>query len=270
MSRVPCGGTLEVNVLNAIRLIETQSIGKQDPYAVIRVGDETARTKVCRDGGTAPTWNERFTFHLTHVEDEITVRLWNSNSLKSDKCIGSARISLAKVYAAGYDDVEAAVLTTKGAPGGMMNVVLTWIPTGTAPRVTHVHLPASEPPAPAAVPYAAMQRLPSVPNDFRPPGYVSEPRYAPVPAQHYQQQPPQAYHAPVQQQQPQMVQVPGMGRPTYIQFMPPPQQPAQYQPQNIGSYYQGAPAQGGFMPPPPGWAPPQQGGYQPPSDDVWG
>jgi len=99
---------------------------------------------------------------------------------------------------------------------------------------------------------------------------VSEPRYAPVPAQHYQQQPPQAYHAPVQQQQPQMVQVPGMGRPTYIQFMPPPQQPAQYQPQNIGSYYQGAPAQGGFMPPPPGWAPPQQGGYQPPSDDVWG
>ena len=255
----PRRGTLEVNILNAIRLVETQSFGKQDPYCVVRVGEESARTKVCRDGGTAPTWNERFTFQLARVEEELVVRLWNSNSLKSDKCIGSARIPLAKVYAEGYDDVDAKVMTTKGAPGGMLNMVLTWVPAATpAANVTHVYLPGA--PAPVA-PAPATQRLPTVPNDYRQPGYASEPRYAPQ----YQQPQQHAYQVPPQH----VVQIPGpMGAPTYIHFAGQPQ-PAPYQPQNIGSYYQGAPAPGGFMPPPPGWAPSPQGA-PPPSDDVWG
>ena len=120
-------------VLSAIRLRDTQTFGKQDPYVVLKCGGhgDTFRTKVCRDGGTAPKWNERFTFALAGTEgNELNLRIWNRNTMTSDKCIGSATVKLDAVFKNETDDVDVEVFDTKGRAAGVINLVLTFTPSG--------------------------------------------------------------------------------------------------------------------------------------------
>ena len=120
-------------VLSAIRLRDTQTFGKQDPYVVLKCGGhaDTFRTKVCRDGGTAPKWNERFTFALAGTEGtELNLRIWNRNTMTSDKCIGSATVKLDAVFKNETDDVDVEVFDTKGRAAGVINLVLTFTPSG--------------------------------------------------------------------------------------------------------------------------------------------
>jgi len=230
-------------VLSAIRLRDTQVFGKQDPYVVLRCGESKAnqqRTKVCKDGGTAPTWNERFTFTLTNDETEIDVRIWNSNTLKSDSQIGSAKIELDKVFKEEYDDVEVLVYDWKGRQAGVLNIVLTFT--------------ASRAPVAAPAPVVLQQ-------------------------QQYQQQPQQQFIQQQQRRAQQTVQYhqPGVAAGGYhsnpnVTFVQVPQQaPAQHAPQYvpkpIGQYHE-TNVHGGYMPPPPGWAPPAQSNV--PDDDGWG
>ena len=99
---------------------------------VLKCGENAQfRTKVCRDGGTAPTWNERFTFPIHRGEREVHLRIWNSNTLTSDKCIGSCVVELDKVLRDEYDDVEVEVMDVKGRQAGLLNVVLTFAPSQT-------------------------------------------------------------------------------------------------------------------------------------------
>ena len=71
-------GRLEVNVLDGTRLKDTQTFGKQDPYCVLRVGEQRDRTKTCADGGTRPRWNERFRFSLAGHESALDLEVWNA------------------------------------------------------------------------------------------------------------------------------------------------------------------------------------------------
>jgi len=229
-------------VLSAIRLRDTQVFGKQDPYVVLRCGESKAnqqRTKVCKDGGTAPTWNERFTFTLTNDETEIDVRIWNSNTLKSDTQIGSAKIELDKVFKEEYDDVEVLVYDWKGRQAGVLNIVLTFT--------------ASRAPVAAPAPVSLQQQ------------------------QQQQQQPQQQFILQQQRHAQQTMQYhqPGVTaggyHPNVTVVQVPQQAPAQHAPQYvpkpIGQYHE-TNAHGGYMPPPPGWAPPAQ--HNVPDDDGWG
>ena len=128
-------------VLSAIRLRDTQTFGKQDPYVVLKCGGhaDTFRTKVCRDGGTAPKWNERFTFALAGTEgNELNLRIWNRNTMTSDKCIGSATVKLDAVFKNETDDVDVEVFDTKGRAAGVINLVLTFTPSGSYLSLIHI------------------------------------------------------------------------------------------------------------------------------------
>lgn len=265
-------------VLSAIRLRDTQTFGKQDPYVVLKCGGhaDTFRTKVCRDGGTAPKWNERFTFALAGTEgNELNLRIWNRNTMTSDKCIGSATVKLDAVFKNETDDVDVEVFDTKGRAAGVINLVLTFTPSGS---------------------YVVQQQQ-------QQPAYV---------VQQQQQQP--AYLVQQQQQQPHVVQqqqkprglvtrLTGRGKYTLgdiydIGAQPRPAQPQQatpnvtyvqlpayaaqhapeappgYTPTPIGVVHGGYAGGGNhMMPPPPGWNnAPQSGGHAQygSDDDEWG
>jgi hypothetical protein len=68
-------------VLRAWGLKDTQTFGTQDPYCVVRVNDQRARTRVSVDGGTSPAFHERLTMdvfgHPPHVFVEVRSIHWS-------------------------------------------------------------------------------------------------------------------------------------------------------------------------------------------------
>jgi len=278
-----------VAVLSAIRLRDTQTFGKQDPYVVLKCGGhaDTFRTKVCRDGGTAPKWNERFTFALAGTEgNELNLRIWNRNTMTSDKCIGSATVKLDAVFKNETDDVAVEVFDTKGRAAGVINLVLTFTPSGSY-----------------VVQQQQQQQAYVVQPQRQQPAYVvQQQQQQPAYLVQQQQQPP---HVVQQQQKPRglVTRLTGRGqytlgdiygigaqpRPaqpqqatpnvTYVQLpayaaQHAPEAPPGYTPTPIGGVHGGY-AGGGdhMMPPPPGWNnAPQSGGHAQygNDNDEWG
>ncbi|PWN21450.1 hypothetical protein BCV69DRAFT_248048, partial [Microstroma glucosiphilum] len=66
-------GTLACVVLKAKNLPNKRSIGKQDPFAVLSIGEEKQRTKPDKRGGQHPNWDEQLHFEIyDDAEDVIT------------------------------------------------------------------------------------------------------------------------------------------------------------------------------------------------------
>jgi hypothetical protein len=288
-----------VAVLSAIRLRDTQTFGKQDPYVVLKCGGhaDTFRTKVCRDGGTAPKWNERFTFALAGTEgNELNLRIWNKNTMTSDKCIGSATVKLDAVFKNETDDVDVEVLDPKGRASGVINLVLTFTPSATSNGAYVVQQQQQQP----AYVVQQQQQQPAyvVQRQQQQPAYVvqqqqQQPAYVvqqqqqqPAYVVQQQQQPrglipqiltnggqymiggvgdlggrPQQFTQPAQQQQatPNVtyVQLPAYPVQQVVKAPKAPKAPQGYTPTPIGGSHGGQAA--GVMPPPPGVMPPPPG-----------
>lgn len=69
----------------------------QDPYAVLKVGGQTFRTKTHTDGGKNPVWNETFAVNVIN-DNTADLTLYDSDVGKDD-VIGTATVGLAKVRA---------------------------------------------------------------------------------------------------------------------------------------------------------------------------
>ncbi|KAK9824145.1 hypothetical protein WJX72_008098 [[Myrmecia] bisecta] len=225
-------------VLGATGLRDTQTFGKQDPYAVLQVGNLRFRTKTCADGGKKPIWNETFHFDVPAGVTELQCVVWNDNTVTSDDTIGSAHISLAKALSEKHDHARIPLKTNDGKSAGELDMFMDFTPAkvGDKPMPQPIQqgatIPAKYPTAP--------------PADGAPPLY-GQPQYPPpaAPQYGYNVQPPQYGVTPPQYGYPQ---APPVG-PYYAQpgAYPPPamgQMPPQY----------GYPAPGGQMPygaPPP-------------------
>ncbi len=48
--------------------------GKQDPYAKLRVGNQTYRSKTHKNGGKSPVWNESFRFNIIN-DNTLTIEV---------------------------------------------------------------------------------------------------------------------------------------------------------------------------------------------------
>ncbi|MCL7050015.1 hypothetical protein MKW94_009482 [Papaver nudicaule] len=62
-------GTLEVLLVDASQLKNTDFIGKMDPYVVIQFGNQERKSTVARGEGKAPLWNEKFTFDVEYPDN---------------------------------------------------------------------------------------------------------------------------------------------------------------------------------------------------------
>ncbi|PWY98426.1 hypothetical protein BCV70DRAFT_31929 [Testicularia cyperi] len=68
-------GTLVCVVLKARNLPNKKSIGKQDPYTVLTIGQETQKTKPDKRGGQHPTWDEQLHFEIYEdMEDALAAK----------------------------------------------------------------------------------------------------------------------------------------------------------------------------------------------------
>ncbi|KIO31729.1 hypothetical protein M407DRAFT_4848 [Tulasnella calospora MUT 4182] len=67
-------GTLVVVVVRATYLHNKSLLRKQDPYCVLRLGDQTLRTNAIKHGGQRPEWNEELRFSIYETAEEELAR----------------------------------------------------------------------------------------------------------------------------------------------------------------------------------------------------
>ncbi|OQR85980.1 protein kinase [Achlya hypogyna] len=90
--------SVSVTVVQARGLRSVQRIGIQDPYVVLRLGAECARSDTHDNGGAAPVWLYSRTFgSLPMPLPKLEISVMNDNWLK-DKAIGVCLIDLASVF----------------------------------------------------------------------------------------------------------------------------------------------------------------------------
>ncbi|SNX88079.1 related to calcineurin temperature suppressor cts1 [Melanopsichium pennsylvanicum] len=83
-------GTLVCVVLKARNLPNKKSIGKQDPYTVLSMGQEQQKTKPDKRGGQHPTWDEQLHFEVYEdMEDSLANPTSSSSSSSSNSASAS-------------------------------------------------------------------------------------------------------------------------------------------------------------------------------------
>ena len=172
-------GRLEVNVLDGTRLKDTQTFGKQDPYCVLRVGEQRDRTKTCTNGGTRPRWNERFNFSLAGHESALDLEVWNANTMTSDAYIGAALVSLGDVFASGTQDASVPLRDKKNKIAGNVMLVLRFAPADAGATPSHANHAQNAPYQQQQATHHAHQNAPQYVTPTPPPMAYAAP--APLP-----------------------------------------------------------------------------------------
>ncbi|XP_042011248.1 elicitor-responsive protein 1-like [Salvia splendens] len=210
------GQLLEVTVVGCNKLKDTEWISRQDPYVFLEYGSTKFRTRTCTDGGKNPTFQEKFVFTLIEGMRELSVLVWNSNTVTFDDFIGSGKVPLQKALSEGYDDTPWPIQDKRGRHAGEVRLIIHY---ANAKKPAKAH-------APSAPSYA------SAPPYLAPPPVASYPPASYPPAPHYPSYPPNsAAYPPTQHHQPAVAAAAAAYPPTYPPpsvYPPPPTQQGPY------------------------------------------
>uniref|UniRef100_A0A0D9WSF8 RING-type E3 ubiquitin transferase n=1 Tax=Leersia perrieri TaxID=77586 RepID=A0A0D9WSF8_9ORYZ len=253
------------------KLRDTEFFTRQDPYVCIEYATTKVRTRTCTDGGRNPTFDEKFQIPLVEGLRELSVAVWNSNTLSHDDFIGSGRVQLQKVLTRGYDDSSWSLQTRHMRSAGEVTLIMhfdvsavTSYSTYSVPPVPVPAMPYAAPPpsyAPAPAGYPAVPPYQAYPTSHAPAPYAA-PAYGYPPLQVREAEkaayppttyPPQPY-PPQPQGQPYPPQPQGQPYPPQPHGQPYPPQPKEqtYPPQPQGQPYPPQPYGQPYPPPPEG------------------
>ncbi|XP_044486020.1 16 kDa phloem protein 2 isoform X2 [Mangifera indica] len=91
-------GTLEVLLVGAKGLEDTDFLGNMDPYVTLTCRTQERKSSVASGQGTQPKWNENFTFTVSDGTKELKIRIMDSDFATSDDFVGEATIPLEPVF----------------------------------------------------------------------------------------------------------------------------------------------------------------------------
>ena len=91
--------TFTFKPIQASLVRNTEIIGKMAPYCVFKVGNQTFKGQVCRNGGKQPTWNDSVTIPMTDFPTCL-VKIKDRDLIKDDE-IGSFEVDLHEIEAEG-------------------------------------------------------------------------------------------------------------------------------------------------------------------------
>ncbi|CAH9145816.1 unnamed protein product [Cuscuta epithymum] len=94
-------GTLEVFLVNAKGLENTDFLSNMDPYAILTCRTQEMKSTVASGKGSDPEWNETFIFNVSEGVTELRIKLMDSDNLSNDDFVGEAKISLEPVFLEG-------------------------------------------------------------------------------------------------------------------------------------------------------------------------
>ena len=89
------GGKLVLHVEEASLTRDNETFGTMDPYCQVIYNGTKHRSETHSDGGKHPKWNYRLELEVLDVMDEITFKVYNSNTFEDDQI---AHTDALKIY----------------------------------------------------------------------------------------------------------------------------------------------------------------------------
>ncbi|XP_022764532.1 elicitor-responsive protein 1 isoform X2 [Durio zibethinus] len=100
-------GILEVLLVSAKDLENTDFLGRMDPYVIIQYKGQEHKSSVIRGGGSRPSWNEKFTFMVEYPgsgdDYKIILTIMDKDTFSSDDFVGQATIYVKDLLATGAE-----------------------------------------------------------------------------------------------------------------------------------------------------------------------
>ncbi|GAB2271666.1 c-5 sterol desaturase [Dionaea muscipula] len=90
-------GKLEVLLVNAKGLEDTDFFSSMDPYAILTCRSQEQRSSVVSGNGE-PEWNESFIFTISDSTPELNIKIMDKDTLTPDDFVGEANIPLEGVF----------------------------------------------------------------------------------------------------------------------------------------------------------------------------
>nr|XP_010927507.1 extensin [Elaeis guineensis] len=135
------GQLLEVTVVSCSKLKDTEWISRQDPFVCLEYATTKFRTRTCTDGGRNPCFQEKTMIPLIEGLREISVGVWNSNTITYDDFIGSGRVQLQRVLSQGYDDSSWSLQSKSGKYAGEVKLIMHYANAGKAQKPSKAEAP---------------------------------------------------------------------------------------------------------------------------------
>ncbi|GMY09477.1 elicitor-responsive protein 3-like [Fagus crenata] len=123
-------GTLEVLLVSAKDLENTDFLSKMDPYVLLTCRTQEQRSSVVSGQGSEPEWNENFIFTVSDGASELHVKIMDKDTFTKDDFVGEATIPLEPLFIEGSLPPTAYSVVKDGEYCGEIRVGLTFTPEG--------------------------------------------------------------------------------------------------------------------------------------------
>ncbi|KAJ1389422.1 C2 domain [Sesbania bispinosa] len=101
-------GFMEVQLLKAKGLHNTDIFGRMDPYVLIQYKSQEQRSSVAKGQGRNPIWNEKFMFRVEHPGSgnkyKLILKIMDKDTLSRDDFVGQAIIYVEDLLAQGVEN----------------------------------------------------------------------------------------------------------------------------------------------------------------------
>ncbi|KAF6148991.1 hypothetical protein GIB67_009610 [Kingdonia uniflora] len=94
-------GTLEVLLVGAKGLENTDLLCNMDPYVILTCRTQEQKSSVASGQGSEPEWNESFIFTVSDGVSEFTIKIMDSDGPTKDDFVGEATIPLEPLFMEG-------------------------------------------------------------------------------------------------------------------------------------------------------------------------
>ena len=94
------GGELKVTIKETKLNRDTANFGAMDPYVILILGKTQQKTRVHKEGGEKPRWDQEFTLNSTNPIDILELKIMDNNVI-SDDDVGRCQIKLSQLMMAG-------------------------------------------------------------------------------------------------------------------------------------------------------------------------
>ncbi|XP_027368493.1 elicitor-responsive protein 1-like [Abrus precatorius] len=110
-------GFMEVQLVKAKGLRNTDIFGKMDPYVLIQYKGQERKSSVANGQGKNPVWNEKFIFRVEYPgsgdRNKLILKIMDKDSFSADDFVGQATIYVGDLLAQGVENGGAKLQTLK-------------------------------------------------------------------------------------------------------------------------------------------------------------
>ncbi|XP_009782393.1 elicitor-responsive protein 3 [Nicotiana sylvestris] len=121
-------GMLEVLLVGAKGLDNTDFLNNMDPYVILTCRSQEKKSSVASGKGCEPEWNENFIFSISEGVEELFLKIMDSDSVGEDDFVGEAKIPIEPVCSEGSIPTTAYNVVKNEEYCGEIKVGLTFTP----------------------------------------------------------------------------------------------------------------------------------------------